>query len=111
MIKIINPENAARVPFQLDGRIMLSRPEVEIIKLTLKPGEVIPPHVNNFDVAIYILAGQGILRTGQDSAEVKQGILAGIGAGEERGMENTGENEFVALIIKIFDTTGQSALK
>ena len=101
MLKITTPETAPRVPFQLDGRIMLSRPGLEVIHLTLKPGEVVPKHINDFDVAIYVLEGNGKIETGSDASEVKPGMLIEIDAGEERGMANIGKADFKVLVIKI----------
>jgi quercetin dioxygenase-like cupin family protein len=101
MLKITTPETAPRVPFQLDGRIMLSRPGIELIQLTLKPGEAIPKHINDFDVAIYVLNGNGKIETGSDAGDVNSSMLIEIEAGEERGMTNTGEVDFKVLVIKI----------
>ena len=101
MLKITTPETAPHVPFQLDGRIMLSKPGLEIIHLTLKPAEVVPKHINDFAVAIYVLEGNGKIETGSDAIDVKPGILIEIEAGEERGMSNTGEDDFRVLVIKL----------
>jgi quercetin dioxygenase-like cupin family protein len=100
MLKITTPETAPPVSFQLDGRIMLSRPGTEVIQLSLKPGEFLPKHVNDFDVAIYILEGQGRIETGTASKEVLPGMLAEIVAGEERGMANTGDGMLKVLVMK-----------
>jgi quercetin dioxygenase-like cupin family protein len=102
MLKITTPNTAPRVPFQLDGRIMLARHEIEIIQLTLKPGEVVPKHVNDFDVAVYIIEGQGIMETGSEKHDVEPGMLAEVLAGEERGLKNTGNKDFKVLVMKIF---------
>lgn len=101
MLKITTPETAPRVPFQLDGRILLSRPALEVIHLTLKPEEKVPKHINDFDVAIYVLDGNGRIETGTDSAAVKPGMLIEIKAGKERGMANTGEDDLRVLVMKI----------
>jgi quercetin dioxygenase-like cupin family protein len=102
MLKITTPETAPRVPFQLDGRIMLSKPSLEIVHLTLQPGEAIPKHVNDFDVAIYVLEGNGKIETGTASAPVTPCMLIEIERGEERGMENIGSGVFRVLVIKLF---------
>jgi quercetin dioxygenase-like cupin family protein len=103
MLKITTPETAPRVPFQLDGRIMLSKPSLEIVHLTLQPGEAIPKHINDFDVAIYVLEGNGKIETSTNSSEVKPGMLIEIEAREERGMVNTGKIDFRVLVIKLLD--------
>jgi len=102
MIKITTPEAAPRVPFQLDGRIMLSRSGIEVIQLTLKPFEFVPKHINDFDVAIYVLEGKGKIETGSGAIDVKPGMLIEIDAGEERGMVNIAEDVFRVLVMKLF---------
>ena len=104
MLKITTPESAPHVPFQLDGKIMLSRPDLEIIHLTLKPGEVVSKHINDFDVAIYILEGQGKIETGTASAPVSSGMSVEINRGEERGVANTGHVSLKLLIMKLLQT-------
>lgn len=101
MLKITTPETAPRVPFQLDGRIMLAKPSLEILHLTLQPEEAIPKHINDFDVAIYVLEGNGKIETGSDAIYVNPGMLIEIDAGEERGMTNTGNDDFRVLVIKL----------
>jgi quercetin dioxygenase-like cupin family protein len=101
MLKITTPETAPRVPFQLDGRIMLSKPSLEIVHMTLQAGEAIPKHVNDFDVAIYVLEGNGKIETGTSSATVTPGMLIEIERGDERGMENIGSAVFRVLVIKL----------
>ena len=71
-MKITTPESAKHVPFQFDGKIMLSDRHVEVIHLCLQPGESLPSHVNDFDVAIYILEGQGLVESGSNSVKNDQ---------------------------------------
>lgn len=104
MLKYTTPESAPRVAFQLDGRIMLKRPGFEIIQLTLKQGEIVQKHVNDFDVAIYILEGHGKIETSTESLPVFPGMLVEIDRGEERGITNTGHNSIKLLIIKLLQS-------
>ena len=106
MLKITTSETAPRVAFQLDGRVMLSKPGTEIILLSLQPGEAVPKHLNDFDVAIFILEGQGRLESGNASAEVSPGMLAEISAGEERGISNTGDGMLKVLVLKFVERRG-----
>ncbi len=48
-MQIRNLSSAPKVPFDLDGKIMLSRKNLEVIHLSLQPGEVLTGHVNDFD--------------------------------------------------------------
>ncbi|MDP2423113.1 MAG: hypothetical protein Q8M23_02090, partial [Bacteroidales bacterium] len=96
-LKITRLGSAPKVPFRLDGKIMLSNQRLEIVHLTLRAGEVLLKHVNDFDVAIFVLEGKGIVETGSMSAEAIPGILFEIDGGIERGITNTGEVDFKVL--------------
>ena len=60
-MKITTPDNAEKVPFNLEGRKMYVNPKAEIIHLTLKSGEVVDIHTNPFDVVFYTLEGTATL--------------------------------------------------
>ncbi len=101
-MKVTTVESAQRVPFRLDGRILLSGKNTEIIHLSLKPNEALPPHVNDFDVAIYVIEGRGMIESGNQQAEVQAGMIAEIPSGAQRGMRNTGDRPLRVLVIKLF---------
>ncbi len=102
MISITTVESAKRVPFDLDGRILLSRKAVELVHLTLQPGDSLPSHVNDFDVAIFVTEGSGVIESGKQSVKATVGTMAEIPAGAERGMKNTGNVPFRVLVLKLF---------
>lgn len=102
MIKTVTTETAPRVPFSLDGRIMLSRPSCELIHLSLSPEQNIPRHVNDFDVAIFVLSGEVLLLTTPENLKLQQGMLAEIEGGIERGITNIGKVNAKLLILKMF---------
>lgn len=95
-------ETAEKVPFNLDGRKMFVDPRAEIIHLTLKPGEVLEKHTNPFDVAIYIVAGEGTIETEGETLEVGSNFCIAVKAGAQRGLSNTGKGNLRALVFKIF---------
>ncbi len=102
MIKITTLESALKVPFQLDGKILMARPSLEVVHLALKPNEAIPKHVNDFDVAFYVLSGKGSIETSHESAHIAPGMLIEIEAGEERGLTNTEDAGLFVLVMKMF---------
>lgn len=101
-MRITDLGTAEKVPFKVDGRKMLVDSRVEIIHLTLKPGEVLEKHTNTFDVAIYVLEGNGILETDDQSIVVMPDVCITISAGVKRGIRNTSAGEIRLLVVKIF---------
>jgi quercetin dioxygenase-like cupin family protein len=98
---IINTiENAPKVPFSLDGKIMFSSGKLEIIHLTLMPGEKIDKHVQPFDVVFFILSGKGILEADEKMIEGTENTSIFVRAGLPRGMKNSGTDDFKVLVIK-----------
>lgn len=93
---------AEKVPFNLDGRKMYTGKKVEIIHLSLNPGEVLDKHTNPFDVAIYVLEGTGIIETDDNSAAVEPDMCIEIESGANRGVRNTGMGQLSILVVKIF---------
>ena len=93
-------EDAPKVPFKLDGRIMFSSPWTEVIHLTLKPGEMMDPHTQPFDVVFYVLEGTGILRAGEEKIEASADTSIWVEEGTERCWTNQGEKSLRILVIK-----------
>jgi len=98
---IINSlENAPKVPFGLNGMIIFSSDKIELVHLTLKPGELIHKHVQPFDVIFYVLSGTGVLETDEENSEGKENTSIFVPAGMLRGWTNTGVSDFKVLVIK-----------
>lgn len=95
-------ETAEKVPFNLDGRKMFIDPRTEIIHLTLKPGEVLEKHSNPFDVAIYIIEGEGVVETDGEKLIVTSNFCIAVESGAQRGLSNTGKSNLRVLVFKIF---------
>jgi mannose-6-phosphate isomerase-like protein (cupin superfamily) len=93
---------AEKVPFNLDGRKMYAGQKVELIHLCLKSGEVLDKHSNPFDVVFYILEGNGIVETDDQSTSVEPDMSIEIESGVNRGLTNTGNGDLRLLVVKIF---------
>ncbi len=102
-MKITNLENAGKVPFKLDGRVMFSSTDVEMIHLTLKPGEKLDLHVNPFDVVFFTLQGIGILDVEGERISMKQNDAIEVKKEILRAWENNSEEELRILVVKIFN--------
>ena len=99
-IKKIHFQEAPKVNFNLEGKILFSSEKLEIIHLTLKPGEQIQKHAQPFDVIFFVLSGNGLLETDEGNVEGKENDSVFISAGTLRGWKNTGMTDFKVLVIK-----------
>jgi quercetin dioxygenase-like cupin family protein len=93
-------ENAPKVAFDLDGRIMHSSEKLELVHLTLKPGEILHKHKNPADVVFYILEGKGILIYEDHKIETAKDSCISLKHNIERGWENNGSENLRILVIK-----------
>ena len=100
-MKTITLKTAEKVPFNLDGKKMYIGLNVELVHLSLKPGEVLEKHSNPFDVVFYILEGRGIVETDDESISVEPDMSIEIEMGINRGITNTGDDVLRVLVVKI----------
>lgn len=98
--KITHLEDAPHVPFKLDGRIMFSSKKLELIHLSLQPGEQMDPHSQPFDVVFYVISGNGILDLQEQSVAGTPGTCIHVPAGMQRGWKNNSNEEFRVLVVK-----------
>jgi len=95
-------KNAPKVPFNLDGRILHSSDELEIVHLTLAPREELGMHSQPIEVMFYVIEGDGILTIEQQRVEAYPGMMIGVSAGSMRSWFNDGQEELKLLVIKKF---------
>ncbi|GAB1417587.1 hypothetical protein MASR2M12_03520 [Bacteroidales bacterium] len=101
-MKITTLQTAEKVPFNLDGRKMFSSKKVELVHLTIQPGEEIAPHANPFDVVFFVLEGQGEIMVNQESFLASENNSVFIEKDKQRGLRNTGDGLLRVLVVKIF---------
>ena len=100
ILKVTTLEDAPKVPFRLDGRILFSSEKLELIHLTLQPGEKMELHSQPFDVVFYVISGNGILDFEGQPVNGTQGTCIHVPAGMQRGWKNNGPSEFRVLVVK-----------
>jgi quercetin dioxygenase-like cupin family protein len=100
-MKKLNLEDAPKVPFDLDGRIIFSSPKLEVVHLSMEPGQKIEPHANPVDVLFYIIEGDGTMIYKSEEHLVKEGMSVFIDKGEVRGLINHSEKKLRVLVSKI----------
>lgn len=94
--------NAPKVPFNLDGRVMFSSVKVEMVHLTLNPGEEIPVHTNPFAVVFYLLQGELILRVDEEEVLLRPDMAISVEPNLSRGLYNASKMPSRVLVVKIF---------
>lgn len=99
---IIDLNTAEKVPFDLDGRIMFSSEKVEMIHLTLFPGDELVPHSNPFDVVFYVLEGEGILTLGDEMMIMNENQTIDVAKDLQRGWRNVSDEILRLLVVKVF---------
>lgn len=100
---IIDLNTAEKVPFDLDGRIMFNSEKVQLIHLTLMPGDVVAPHSNPFDVVFYVLEGEGIISIGDETAILNEDQTIDVAKDIQRGWQNVSDEILRLLVVKIFE--------
>lgn len=101
-MKIITPETAEKVPFNLEGRKMYVNPKAEIIHLTIKSGEVVDIHTNPFDVVFYTLEGTATLNVDGKEYDLTKDCTLEIPKDIPRGMKNKTSDTLRVLVFKVF---------
>lgn len=101
-MKLTTPDNAEKVPFNLEGRKMYVNPKAEIIHLTLKSGEVVDIHTNPFDVVFYTLEGTATLNVDGKEYNLPKDCTLEIPKDIPRGMKNKTEDILRVLVFKVF---------
>lgn len=102
---ILPLSKSPHVPFDLDGRIVFTSPEYELIHLTLQPGEEVEIHKQPFDVIFYVMEGRGTLMAGDDRVEVASDTAVLVAAGVLRAWKNTGAIPLRILVNKLLTKT------
>jgi quercetin dioxygenase-like cupin family protein len=103
-MEILNLREAPKVPFNLDGHILCSHNNIQVLHLNLKPGEKIDQHINEFDVIFHVLEGKALLITDSNKVLVHKDDCIKIEAGMNRGFDNISVGNFKVMVIKILQS-------
>jgi quercetin dioxygenase-like cupin family protein len=99
-MNITRLSDAERVPIDIDARKLCVRPDLEVIHLSLAPGEVLAKHANPFDVIFYVVEGTGELEIGEGNKTIGKDTAIEVPANVMRGWKNTGAGALRVLVIK-----------
>ena len=99
-MKIVELENAERVPINIDARKLCVRNDVELIHIDFLPGETLEKHANPFDVVFYVVEGSGELEVENEKRQIAKDTAIEVPAGVMRGWKNNGSGNLRVLVIK-----------
>ncbi|MGA3015262.1 MAG: cupin domain-containing protein [Bacteroidales bacterium] len=97
---ITHLENASKVPFALNGKILFTSDKLEVVHLTLKAGEKMESHSQPFDVIFFVIEGMGSLEINNNHVNVGANSCVHVNKGMLRSWANTGKSNLKILIIK-----------
>ena len=89
-----------KVQYNLDGHILCSLPGVEVVHLSLKPGEKIEKHINPNDVIFFVVEGKAMFETDTENQLVSKDQVILVPGGTNRGIDNISVSIFKVLVIK-----------
>ncbi len=88
-------------PHGVDGRKLFIGDNIQLVRLTLKPGEVIQPHSAPINVFFFVVEGEGICESGDEKVAVCKDTLIFSPPGTVHGWRNTGAGELKLLVSKV----------
>ena len=93
-------QHSEKLPTEFQAHRLFQSEQLEVVHISLQPGEEIPVHQNNVDVLFFFISGSGIVTTAEEQSELAAGDLADISKGVQRGLKNHTSNELKVLVIK-----------
>ena len=99
-MNILRINEAPKVEYNLDGHILCSLPDVEVVHLSLKPGEKIDKHINPHDVIFFVVEGKAMFETDTEKELLSKDQVLVIPGGTNRGIDNVSVAVFKVLVIK-----------
>jgi len=87
-------------PHEVDARGLHENDHVQVVMITLQPGESLKRHITPVDVCFYVLAGEGVVEIGDEQAHVSKDMLVDSPARVAHCLSNPGESAFRFLVIK-----------
>lgn len=98
---IKNLSNSPKVPFDLEGYILHSEKQIELVHLLLKPGENLAEHKNPFDVIFFVAEGSGTLSIEGAEYKITTTDVTKVTSDKMRGWQNNTDKDLKLLVIKL----------
>jgi len=102
--QLIETGVAQKLPIPQDAWLMFSSENHELIRLDLKPGEMIERHENSWRIIFFVLEGCGNLTIEDESHHLNTHQLMAVQPGVQREWKNTGDQVLKLLVVKSIET-------
>ncbi len=101
-MRIIKALEAAESPnpHGVSARGLYGSEHVQVVMVTLQPGESLKLHITPVDVFFYVLEGEGVVEIGDERATVSRDMLIVSPARIPHRLWNEGEEVFRFLVVK-----------
>lgn len=86
--------------WKIDGRRIVDSPEIGIVNLILKPGEIVPDHKTPVDVLFQIMEGKGTITIGDETQVVQAGDFVVSPRDIPHGLKADQDSLFSVFVIK-----------
>jgi quercetin dioxygenase-like cupin family protein len=87
----IDSDPRGRVRFEFPINRSIGAQDTAVVYFEVEPGEYLPTHTDSPEEVLYIVAGEGEARIGDERGHVRAGDLAVIPAMVPHGIANTGD--------------------
>ncbi|USH00180.1 cupin domain-containing protein [Thermococcus argininiproducens] len=100
---VVKVEDAEKFenPHGVDVKKLIGMENVQILHVTLKPGEGLKKHTAPVDAFLYVIKGKGMVEVGEEKEEVRKATLVYLPREVPHSVENTGSLEMKFLVIKV----------
>ena len=95
------PNSSNKLPVAFDAWKLIQTKETELIKISLRPGESVEPHLNDVPVVFYCISGKGNVTAGEQKGIFEQGGAVFIEPGVSRAIGNAGINLLEVIVFKL----------
>ena len=101
-MKVVDARKAAQTPnpHKVDARKLHASDHVQVVMITLQPGEALKRHITPVDAFFYVLEGTGIVEIGEERQEVSTDMLIDSPARIPHRLLNEGTVPFRFLVVK-----------
>jgi len=90
----------AQTPHKVDVRKLFDSEHVQLVHITLEPGESLKKHITPVDVTFYVLEGEGVVLIGEEKRTVGKDSVVESPKNIVHTWYNEGKNTFRVLVIK-----------
>lgn len=83
---------------RFSARTIFESPRMKVVLGYFEPGQFIPVHAPDSDVAVAVQSGTAVVRDGDEEHEVEPGDVVVVEAGTARGVRAAGDERMEALL-------------